>query len=347
MSLLPTPQTDSQLPEHESETETPSTAAAATLLPQDDHRSNVDPSSVQSIGIACRTCHSSISWDVAYCPKCGETFPFQPKLKTFPNSSVPTAKQAAADYQANLAAAFRAAGHATSKDSNPAPQGKRTKQENKYAGTIVKPHTFSSYGISTSVSQRKTDNYLSEAAIAATEKLHRGETHQDAREPMPKQFARRKRKQSSYDQSRARLLEKDPSLLQRASVLHPGAASAAASPDFSQPINHNQHLTDVLVTLCKIEKAEGNLLPAASFERAALSLSRYKQKILNANDLSAVRGVDACAQSKIEEILHAALRRQLGGGKDIMMHASDLIDTMKAAHKKIKDTPQVCLNSHL
>ena len=43
-------------------------------------------------------------------------------------------------------------------------------------------------------------------------------------------------------------------------------------------INYNQHLTDVLVTLCKVEKAEGNLLPAASYERAALSLSRYKKK---------------------------------------------------------------------
>ena len=84
-----------------------------------------------------------------------------------------------------------------------------------------------------------------------------------------------------------------------------------------------------MVTLAKIEKAEGNLLPAGSYERAALSLSRHNVKIMNSNDLSTVRAVDICAQSKIEEILHSETRRQMGGGKDIMVHASELIVSFK------------------
>ena len=50
---------------------------------------------------------------------------------------------------------------------------------------------------------------------------------------------------------------------------------------------------------------------------------------MNSNDLSTVRAVDICAQSKIEEILHSETRRQMGGGKDIMVHASELIVSFK------------------
>ena len=71
------------------------------------------------------------------------------------------------------------------------------------------------------------------------------------------------------------------------------------------------------------------MLPAGSYERAALSLSRHNVKIMNSNDLSTVRAVDICAQSKIEEILHSETRRQMGGGKDIMVHASELIVSFK------------------
>ena len=71
------------------------------------------------------------------------------------------------------------------------------------------------------------------------------------------------------------------------------------------------------------------MLPAGSYERAALSLSRHNVKIMNSNDLSTVRAVDICAQSKIEEILHSETRRQMGGGKDIMVHASELIVRFK------------------
>lgn len=80
------------------------------------------------------------------------------------------------------------------------------------------------------------------------------------------------------------------------------------------------------------------MLPAGSYERAALSLSRHNVKIMNSNDLSTVRAVDICAQSKIEEILHSETRRQMGGGKDIMVHASELIVSFKTKQleKKIK-----------
>ena len=128
----------------------------------DTREANLDPHSVKSIGVACKTCSASIAWDVAFCPKCGETFPFEPRIKTQPNARVPTAKEAEANYQANLEAAFRAAGNAGKAQAHSQQKikdkrdAKRRIKENKYKGTIVKPHTFSSYGIKTSTSSSTT-----------------------------------------------------------------------------------------------------------------------------------------------------------------------------------------------
>ena len=280
-------------------------------------------------------------------------------MKQAPNSTVPTAKEAARDYQANLEAAFRAAGDANARYAKQLQQKLRKKRKtgNKYAGTIVKPHTFSSYGISSSASKRAAEQAMQE--MQTMQEMHPASVNPSSdgahgnnggfiegassfsSSAMPSR-KRRSKKKSSYDLSRDRLLKKEPSLKTKTTVLNPGAGGAPSSSNTNDATearpNFNQHLTDVLVTLCKVEKAEGNLLPASSYERAALSLSRYSSKIMNANDLSSVRGIDHCAQSKIEEILHAEMRKTLGGGKDVMVHANELINAMKKKSKNKQET---------
>ena len=214
----------------------------------DTREANLDPHSVKSIGVACKTCSASIAWDVAFCPKCGETFPFEPRIKTQPNARVPTAKEAEANYQANLEAAFRAAGNAGKAQAHSQQKikdkrdAKRRIKENKYKGTIVKPHTFSSYGIKTSTSSsttasngngggKKGNNVIE---LESDDEENSNSQHprqpQTIQPPQQSTVRRRSKKrgrrgESSYDQSRTRLLQKEPSLLQKDTVLNPGAAS--------------------------------------------------------------------------------------------------------------------------
>ena len=317
--------------------------------------SRLDPRSVKAIGVACRTCGTSINWDVAFCNECGETFPFQPQIKAHPqNGPVPTAREAESSYQ-QLEAAFRAAGAASAEQSRhhqkklKKRRDREREKENKYKGTIVKPHTFSSYGIKTQQSDGAAAGggaAKGGGRVVAAPPPH-SSSSTAAGATAPRQRRRRKRRrESSYDQSRQRLLKKEPTLLQKATVLNPGAAghrnsdsddSTDDTPTLTGPPNLNCHLTDVLVTLSKIERAEGNLLPAGSYERAALSLARHPQRVSNAQDLVSVRAVDTAAQSKIEEILSADVRRQLGGGKDLLTTAAAMVTRMKNKGQASRD----------
>ena len=313
------------------------------------------------IGVACKACGVAISWECNYCPECGATEMFQPRVKKMPlpGGGVPTRVQAQRDYQRNqskhvqkknrrivgedmLAAAFAAGQHGTGHDNdeNASPavtqhgeKRKRRKRGKDAAaasaaarqaarhGTIVKPHTFASYGVSTAKS--KTRKQQKQQSMSSSQQQHR-----QAPAGNLGRAKRRGKRRSAYDASLARLLEKEPELERKTTVLDgPGASNSSSSGGTAQDTvtNKNAHLTDVLTTLCKIERAEGNLLPAASYERAALSLSTHPTSVHSAKDLLGVRNVDNTAAAKVEEILEAETRRQLGGGRDVMEHASDLI----------------------
>lgn len=300
-----------------------------------------DDAGTKQIGVGCRSCGNAISWDSNYCPECGENFPFRPKIKKMMlGGSVPTAREAARDYKENTARheALLAAAFAAGNDENASPRstnmdkhgvprqdGKRRKRKKggsssstpssstmaSRKGVVVKPHTFSSYGVSTSKQSgsRRVSERHAKKNVAQTETLESS-------------TRKRRKRLSAYDASLARLLEKEPELEHRATLLDSNTQSIS---DDSGVVNQNAHITDVLTTLCKIERAEGNLLPASSYERAARSLSTYAKPVHSAKDMLGVRNIDNVAAAKIEEILEAETRRNLGGGRDVMEHASDLI----------------------
>ena len=185
-------------------------------------------SRTKQIGVACKSCGVAISWESNYGPSCGETFPFQPKVKRMPvqGGGVPTREQAARDYERiqsqhaykqNMLAAAFAAGESDSKSNDEnaspalplspsggagstvaAPNLKRKKRGKntgvaRRQGTVVKAHTFASYGVPTTKSKQKRTR--------TERKVLKEQTPARATRP------RRRKRQSAYDASLARLLD--------------------------------------------------------------------------------------------------------------------------------------------